>query len=411
MVPSGRWAAYHEAMSAQEQPVTTASAAELDVARPSAAELDVSVVMPCLDEEGAVGACVRDALGWMRESGRSGEVIVVDNGSSDRSAEMAAEAGARVILELQRGYGNAIRRGFREARGRYMVMGDCDGTYDFRRLDPLVAPLDEGYHLVVGNRLSEGLVAGAMPWSHRFIGTPAISWLLRVVTRAKITDSQCGLRAIRRDAAERLNLRTPGMEFASEVILEAMRQGLRITEVPVAYDVRIGRSKLSTFRDGWRHLRFLLVSSPSYVFLGPGLPFLALGLASLAVTVFANGGVTIGPVAWEPVFAASIFLVIGLNALMLGLLVKLLAVRTGDAEGRIVRFYHRHLGLERLLVASAAFLVAGAGLDVFVLVEWLARTGRNLLPWAALAQALLVMGANCLFGALAAAMVDDATSS
>jgi hypothetical protein len=246
-----------------------------------------------------------------------------------------------------------------------------------------------------------------MPWLHRFIGTPFISWVLRVLTGARVTDSQCGLRAIRREAAERLNLRTPGMEFASEMILKAMRQHLRMTEVPIPYDVRTGESKLSTFRDGWRHLRFLLVSSPSYVFLGPGFLFISLGLVSLAVTVFANRGVTIGSVGWEPVFAASIFLVIGINALVLGLLAQLLAVRTAGAESRVVRFYHRYLGLERLLVISVTMVLAGVGLDVFVLFEWLGHSTRNLLPWAAIAQSLLVLGANSLLGALAAAMVDE----
>lgn len=227
---------------------------------PTTDEFDISVVMPCLDEEGAVAHCVSDAIGWIRAAGLRGEVIVVDNGSVDRSAEIAAQAGARVVGEAERGYGNAVRRGFREARGKYLVMGDCDGTYDFGHLGPLVGPLDGGYDLVVGNRLTDQLAPGAMPWTHRFIGTPVLSWLLRVLFRAQVTDSQCGLRSIRRESAERLDLRAPGMEFASEMILKAVRHGLRITEVPVPYGVRTGESKLSPLRDGWRHLRYLLVA-------------------------------------------------------------------------------------------------------------------------------------------------------
>src|SRR5450759_4528659 len=203
----------------------------------AAGQMDVSIVMPCLNEERGVAECVRKALDWIGRSGMKGEVIVVDNGSTDRSAAVAEEAGARVIEESERGSG---------------------------------APLDEGYDLVMGNRLTDQLAKGAMPWAHRVIGTPLISWMLRLFTGAKITDSQCGLRAMRRQPIQELNLRSPGMEFASEMILKAMRQGLRMTEVPISYDVRTGESKLSTLRDGWRHLRFLLVSSPSYVFLGPG---------------------------------------------------------------------------------------------------------------------------------------------
>ncbi len=371
------------------------------------AALQVSVVMPCLNEEGAVADCVHKALAWMGAAGRTGEVIVVDNGSTDRSAELASGAGARVVAEPQPGYGSAIRRGFRDAQGAYLVMGDCDGTYDFGRLGPLVDPLDDGYDMVVGNRLSGSLARGAMPWLHRFIGTPLISAALRLFTGAKISDSQCGLRSIRRDAAERLQLRTTGMEFASEMILKATRQGLRVTEVPIAYDVRVGESKLSTFRDGWRHLRFLLISSPSMLFVAPGLVFVLLGLVSLAITVLGRGGVNVGSLEWQPVFAASIFLVVGINALYVGLLAGLLAVRAGEDENQVVRFYRRWLGLERLLGLSIAAIVIGGALDAFALVQWLNHSGVDLIPPTALGQAFLLLGSNSLFGALAAAMVED----
>jgi glycosyltransferase involved in cell wall biosynthesis len=368
--------------------------------------LDISIVMPCLNEAEGVAESVRKALDWIGRSGMRGEVVVVDNNSTDDSALLAAEAGARVVEEKTPGYGAALRAGFRQARGRYMVMGDCDGTYDFSQLDPLVRPLDEGYDLVMGNRLTDQLAPGAMPWAHRFIGTPMISWVLRLFTGAKIRDSQCGLRAMRRDSIQSLGLRSPGMEFASEMILRAMRKNLKITEVPISYDVRAGESKLSTFRDGWRHLRFLLVSSPSHAFLLPGFVFMALGLFSLIVTVTARSGLAIAGLNWEPVFAASIFFVIGINVSMLGLLAKLLALRTGGIESRVVDFYHQYLGLERMLLISALALLTGGIIDTVVLIEWIGGTEADLLPWAAVAQAVIVIGANVLFGAIAAAMVD-----
>ena len=390
------------------EPVAQASAQP----GPPAGSLDVSIVMPCLNEEESVADCVRKALGWIAQSGLTGEVIIVDNGSSDRSAEIAAAAGARVIHEPVRGYGSAIRRGFRDAYGKYLVMGDCDGTYEFGELDPLVRPLVEGSsQMVMGNRLTDRLAPGAMPWAHRFIGTPFISWVLRLFTGATITDSQCGLRAIRKDAVDQLDLRSPGMEFASEMILKATRKGVQITEVDIPYDVRTGESKLSTFRDGWRHLRFLMLSSPSYIFLVPGFILLLLGLFSLGVMIFDASGIQIGSLDWAPVFAAGIFFVIGINVLMLGLLSKLLAFRVGAVESRLVRFYHNYLGLERLLVLSLATLAVGAAVDAFVLIERLGDSDRDLLPWAAVGQVFLVMGANLLFGALAAAMVDHETAA
>ncbi len=371
-------------------------------------ELDISIVMPCLNEAEGVAECVRKGREWIDRAGLKGEVVVVDNNSTDDSAELAAAAGARVIAERDPGYGSALRAGFRQARGRFMVMGDCDGTYDFSQLDALVGPLDEGYDLVMGNRLTDQLAPGAMPWAHRFIGTPMISWILRIFTGAKIRDSQCGLRAMRRDSIQALGLRSTGMEFASEMILRAMRRGLKITQVPISYDVRAGESKLSTFRDGWRHLRFLLISSPSHAFLLPGLLFMLLGLFSLIITVSTNSGLDIGDLNWEPVFAASIFFVVGINVVMLGVLAKLLAFRTSGIESRVVDFYHRYLGLERLLLVSGAGFLAGGIIDLVVLIEWLGGTAAypDLLPWAAVGQALIVIGANVLFGAIAAAMVD-----
>jgi glycosyltransferase involved in cell wall biosynthesis len=371
------------------------------------ATVDVSIVMPCLNEEESVAECVRKARTGIDSSGMTGEVIVVDNGSTDRSAEVAAEAGARVIRHPERGYGTALRRGFHEARGQYLVMGDCDGTYEFERLGPLVSPLKNGYEMVVGDRLGALLEPGAMPWAHRFLGTPAISWMLRVFSGARVRDSQCGLRAIRRDALERMNLKSTGMEFASEMILKATRQGMNVTEVTVPYHPRIGESKLHTFRDGWRHLKFLLISSPSYVFIGPGLVFILLGLTSLAVTVLTTNGITIASVNWQPIYAAGIFLVIGINTIMLGVCSKLLATRQGAAEDAIVRFYRKNLGLERLLIAALLMGLISAGLHVFVFIEWVSDSDRYLLPWATVAQAFLVIGANLAFAGFAAAMIDS----
>jgi hypothetical protein len=246
-----------------------------------------------------------------------------------------------------------------------------------------------------------------MPWPHRFLGTPLITALVRLFSGAQVKDSQCGLRAIRRESFQRLDLRAKGMEFASEMILKAARQGLRMTEVPIPYYSRIGESKLNTFRDGWRHLKFLLISSPGYAFIAPGMLFIILGLFALAVTVFTASGLTVASVSWEPIFAGAIFLVIGTNTMMLGVCSKLFALHLADQEEEwTVRLYRRHLGLGRLLTVAALLIVVGLGIDGFVLVEWLSDSTRTLVTLATVAQSSIVIGVNLAFGALVAAMID-----
>lgn len=360
----------------------------------------ISIVMPCLNEEQTVEACVRKALSWLERSPYRGEVIVVDNGSTDRSAELAAAAGARVIHEARPGYGAALRRGFTEGRGDWLVMGDCDDTYDFSDLDPLMKPLAEGYDMSVGNRFAGGIAPGAMTWSHRYIGTPVISFLLKMFSGLKVGDSQCGLRAFTRSALDRLDLRTDGMELASEMILKSARRGLRVADVPVPYDVRLGEAKLNTMRDGWRHLRFLLLASPNYLFTIPGITLTLLGIITLALALPAHG-IEIGDLTWQPIFAGGIFLVVGANALLLGFASRLYTTARGITnEDAMLRFYRRYLGLEAFVGIGIALVLLGIVVDVFLGV--VAPTGVSSLDVAAIAQALIIVGANVgLVGALA----------
>jgi glycosyltransferase involved in cell wall biosynthesis len=248
----------------------------------------VSVIIPCLNEAAGVGKCVMKALQALRDLNLPGEVIVVDNGSSDGSPEVAERAGARVVHERRRGYGAAYLRGFREARGDYFVMGDGDDSYDFLDIPRFIEPLRSGAaDMVMGTRLKGNILPGAMPWTHRWIGNPILSGILRLFFGTRVSDSHCGMRSFTRAGFERMNLRTQGMEFASEIVVCALRERLRIDEVPITYHPREGLSKLRGMSDAWRHMRFMLMYSPSYLFQMPGLVLMVVGTA---IVIWQAGG-------------------------------------------------------------------------------------------------------------------------
>src|SRR6202162_265595 len=241
--------------------------------------VELSVVMPCLDEAATVGICVKKAIDALERHGIRGEVIVADNGSTDGSQQIARDFGARVVPVERRGYGSALQAGIAAARGQFVLMGDADDTYDFSQLDEFVAKLREGYDLVMGNRFRGKILPGAMPALHRYLGNPVLTGLGRLFFKSPVGDFHCGLRAFRKDEIEQLELRTLGMEFASEMIVKATAFGLRVTEIPttLAPDRRYRAPHLRTWRDGWRHLRFLLLYSPRWLFLYPGIALFLIG--------------------------------------------------------------------------------------------------------------------------------------
>ncbi len=246
---------------------------------PEGGQLELSIVMPCLNEAETVGVCVEKALRFLEKGAVDGEVIVADNGSTDGSVEIARRAGARVIHVPEKGYGNALMGGIRAARGRYIIMGDSDDSYDFLHLEGFLEKLREGYDLVMGNRFKGGIAPGAMPFLHRWLGNPVLSGIGRLLFRSPCGDFHCGLRGFSKSAAEKMRLQTPGMEFASEMVVKASLLGMRVAEVPTTLS-KAGRSRLPhlrSWRDGWRHLRFLLLFSPRWLFWLPGLGLMGLG--------------------------------------------------------------------------------------------------------------------------------------
>jgi len=331
----------------------------------------VSVVMPCLDEAAGVGRCVEKARRAFAAMGVPGEVVVVDNGSTDGSPEIAAAAGARVVHEPRRGYGSAYLRGFQEARGRYLVMGDADDSYDFSDLPRFVAPLlAGGCDMVMGTRLKGEILPGAMPWSHRWIGNPILSGMLKLLFRTRVSDSHCGMRAFTRVAYERMGLRTTGMEFASEIVVNALRNRLRIEEIPITYHPRQGTSKLNGLRDAWRHVRFMLLFSPSYLFQLPGLVLVLLG--GLVMLALAGGPRRLFGHLWyyHPLLLGALALILGYNLILFDVLAKTFSMGAGFArpEQWLRRF--EIFTLERGLVAGGVVFLAGAALEGKIIFDW-----------------------------------------
>lgn len=251
--------------------------------------IELSVVMPCLDEEDSVAICVHKAWEGIRATGLRGEVIVADNGSSDRSVEVALEAGARVVHQPSRGYGNACIKGFSVAQGRIVVMGDCDDSYDFTKIPELIQPIADGYDQVLGSRFAGLIRPNAMTWSHRRIGNPALTAVLNLACGLKVSDAHSGFRAITSEALDKIGLESGGMEFASEMIVKAARANLRTAEIPITYHPRIGVSKLNPLRDSWRHLRLLFLYVPDYVVILAGLIVAVLGLVGQLCLLAAPG--------------------------------------------------------------------------------------------------------------------------
>ena len=361
----------------------------------------VSVVMPCLNEAAGVGTCVEKARAALRKMQVPGEVIVVDNGSTDGSPEIAARAGARVIHERRRGYGAAYLRGFQEARGKFLVMGDADDTYDFLDIARFVQPLESGgCDMVMGTRLKGEILPGAMSWTHRWIGNPILSGMLRLFFKTSVSDSHCGMRAFTRDAYERMHLRTQGMEFASEIVVNALRERLRILEIPITYAPRIGESKLNGFRDAWRHTRFMLVFSPSWLFQAPGVALALLG----ALLLLALGG---GPReflghAWDyhALLFGALALILGWNVMLFDLCAKTFSMGAGLARpGQWLGRFLESFSLERGILLGALVFLIGLATELKIVVDW-ARQGYGPLMAVRgimIGMAAIVLGAQTIF--------------
>jgi glycosyltransferase involved in cell wall biosynthesis len=344
---------------------------------------ELSILMPCLNEAETLATCIKKAQKSLGSMNVNGEVIIADNGSTDGSPEIASSLGARVIHVAEKGYGSALLGGIKAARGKYIIMGDADDSYDFTNLGPFLEKLRVGYDLVVGYRFNGGIAPNAMPPLHKYLGNPVLTGIGRLFFRSPCGDFHCGLRGFRKAAIQRLDLRTTGMEFASETVVKASLHGLRITEVPTTLSVD-GRNRsphLRSWRDGWRHLRFLLLYSPRWLFLYPGLVLMLIGTV-------VSGWLLVGPRVVDGItldvhtfLYAAIAIVIGYQTVIFAIFTKVFAITEGLLpEDPRLKTLFRYIKLETGILAGALLLVAGIGLSIYALSFWSATSFGPLDP-------------------------------
>jgi glycosyltransferase involved in cell wall biosynthesis len=360
-------------------------------------ELQVSVVIPCLNEAESIERCVRSALGVLEAEGIAGEVIVADNDSEDGSPLIAAKAGAIVVHQPVRGYGSAYLAGFGAARGRYIVMADADLTYDFEEIPRFIAELENGADMVIGDRM-KNIHPGAMPWHHQYIGNPLLSGFLNLLFKTGIDDAHCGMRAVRRERLAQLDLRTTGMEFASEMVIRAAKENLVLSQFPIEYHPRGGESKLSSVRDGWRHLRFLLVHSPTHLFIIPGALMAVLGavielIAVLQLNLFGR--------VWgfHALIAGSLLAVVGAQVMALGICAHAYATYFMGEKDRWFDRMRARYKLEHGLAVGGLFTFVGILGGIVILIDW-AHHGFGALAYeylSVLAATLIIIGIQVFF--------------
>jgi glycosyltransferase involved in cell wall biosynthesis len=377
-------------------------------------ELELTILMPCLNEAETVASCVGKARSFLQRTGIQGEVLVADNGSTDGSPELARNAGARVIQVTAKGYGSALLGGLRAARGRFVIMGDADDSYDFSRLDGFVESLRSGDTMVIGHRFRGGILPGAMPWLHRYLGNPVLSFLGRLFFSTRIGDFHCGLRGVDRAAALRLGLGAPGMEFASEMIVKAALARWRIGEVPTVLSPA-GRSRpphLRSWRDGWRHLRFLLMMSPRWLLLYPGTCLIAAGVA--AELAILRGPIVIHGVGFDihTMLYAAGATILGLQLLLFSVVARTVGVVKNlmpmtDTLARFLRLF----SLERGILLGASLGLAGLALAVYSVDTWArARLGAldpvSVMRIAIPSVTLMLAGGETLFASFLLGLID-----
>ncbi len=370
--------------------------------------VDVSVVMPCLDEEKTVGICVEKTLKVFKENNIDGEVIVADNGSTDKSAEVAKNAGANVVLEKRKGYGSAYLKGLSEAKGKYIIVADSDNTYDLLEIPKFLSPLmNDNYEFVIGTRLKGKILPDAMPWLHKYIGNPVLTKIFRIVFSANITDMYCGMRGFTKEAMEKMDLRCVGMEFAPEMIIKALKNNLKMGEVPITLHPSIGREpKIHSFRDGWRALRLIFLFAPNWLFLIPGVIFLAIGL--FLIFAILNGPLVIGSMQFDihPMIFGAFLSILGLQIIIFGLQSKIYSRSAGlGNESKTLKFIDKYFTLEKGTLIGFAIFFIGFAILIYIFNTWLGVGFVQQIKLMLAGMTLTVLGIQIIFSSWFLSMI------
>ncbi len=346
-------------------------------------QIELTILMPCLNEAQTLARCIRKATNFLTENHINGEILIADNGSNDGSQSIAVSQGARVINVVEKGYGNALISGIKDARGKYIIMGDSDDSYDFSNLSPFLEKLRDGYDLVMGNRFKGGIAPGAMPILHKYLGNPVLSGLGRFFFHIPIGDFHCGLRGFEKEAMQRIGLKSSGMEFASEMVVMAALRGLKIAEVPttLSLDGRDRPPHLNTWRDGWRHLRYLLMHSPNWLFLYPGLLVFIIGF--LGMLYLLPHSQTFSGVTFDihSLLYCSVMLTVGVQVMLFGIYAKMLSdAQERFLQDRILCSLSKFFTLERGLIFGSILCMIGLGGSIYAVAIWGQHSFGGLIP-------------------------------
>jgi glycosyltransferase involved in cell wall biosynthesis len=331
---------------------------------------EISIILPCLNEEKAIGACLEQIKTVIKANNLNAEIIVVDNGSTDKSCQIAVKKGVHLVHEEEKGYGCAYLKGFSVARGKYLFLADSDASYDFNEIPKFTGELKKGYDFVLGNRFKGKIAKNAMPWAHRYIGNPVLSGVLRLFFKVKVHDAHCGMRAITSKALEMLNLKTIGMEFASEMIIMAGKNNLKIAELPIDYHKRLGNSKLKSFVDGWRHLRFMLLYSPLFLFFLPGVVLFLTGAGLMLWMYFASPTIFGLKLHFHPMFFAALLIIIGYQLVIFALFAKTYSITHLKDEPIFDKFY-KYVTIEKASIIGILMVFLGLIIYFGICAKWL----------------------------------------